>query len=60
MEASVKRIYRALLGWAGALAVSPAVAADLSIAPMPYATLAQWFGPYAGLNLGYEWGSVAQ
>ena len=56
----MKRIYRALLGWAGALAVSPAVAADLSIAPMPYATLAQWFGPYAGLNLGYEWGSVAQ
>jgi outer membrane immunogenic protein len=60
MEASVKRIYRALLGWAGALAVSPAVAADLSIAPMPYTTPAQWFGPYAGLNLGYEWGSVTQ
>jgi outer membrane immunogenic protein len=60
MEVHVRRIYRALLVVAGTMVVSPALAADLSIAPMSYAATSQWFGPYAGLNLGYEWGSVAQ
>ena len=46
------------MGLAGTLVASPAVAADLSIAPMPYPTPAPWYGPYVGLNLGYEWGSI--
>lgn len=54
------RIYRALMGLAGTLVASPAVAADLSIAPMPYPIPAPWYGPYVGLNLGYEWGSVTR
>jgi len=61
----VNRIYRALMGLAGILVASPAAAADLSIAPtpyapMPYAMPTPWYGPYVGLNLGYEWGSVAR
>jgi len=60
MEVHVSRIYRALLVVAGTMVVSPALAADLSVAPMPYAVTSQWFGPYVGLNLGYGWGSVAQ
>lgn len=43
--------------------VSAAVAADLPRSPAPYYAPAQsglynWGGAYAGLNLGYEWGSV--
>jgi outer membrane immunogenic protein len=60
MEVHMHRICRALLGVAGALVALPAVAADLSIGPMSYAAPSPWFGPYAGLNLGYEWGSVTQ
>jgi outer membrane immunogenic protein len=60
MEVHMKRIYRALLGAVGSLVAAPAVGADLSIGPMPYGAPSQWSGPYAGLNLGYEWGDVAQ
>jgi outer membrane immunogenic protein len=47
---------------AGLTAAGSAVAADLR--PAPYAPIAQsglynWSGAYAGLNLGYEWGSVS-
>ena len=39
-----------------------AIAADLPRGPAPYypplATLYGWTGPYAGLNIGYEWGNV--
>jgi outer membrane immunogenic protein len=39
-----------------------AVAADLPRGPAPYysapAAVYNWTGPYAGLNVGYEWGSV--
>src|SRR6478735_2339376 len=39
-----------------------AVAADLPRGPAPYypppASVYNWTGPYAGLNLGYEWGKV--
>jgi outer membrane immunogenic protein len=27
--------------------------------PVPYVVPARWFGPYAGLNLGYEWGNLS-
>jgi outer membrane immunogenic protein len=45
----------------GLAAAGSAAAADLR--PAPYAPIAQsglynWSGAYAGLNLGYEWGSV--
>jgi outer membrane immunogenic protein len=59
MEAHVNRFYRGLMGVAVTLATSPVIAADLSIGPMPYAAPAPWHGSYVGLNLGYEWGSVA-
>jgi outer membrane immunogenic protein len=39
-----------------------AAAADLPRGPAPYypppASVYNWTGPYAGLNLGYEWGKV--
>ena len=39
-----------------------AAAADLPRGPAPYypppAAVYNWTGPYAGLNLGYEWGKV--
>lgn len=39
-----------------------AAAADLPRGPAPYypppASIYNWTGPYAGLNLGYEWGKV--
>jgi len=56
-----------LLAVAGILVASPAVAADLPRAyppPAPYVAATpygvyNWSGGYVGLNLGYEWGSVA-
>jgi outer membrane immunogenic protein len=60
IEVQVQRIYRALLGVAGALMALPAIAADLSIGQLPYAAPSPWFGAYAGLNLGYAWGGVTQ
>jgi outer membrane immunogenic protein len=47
-----------------ALAAGAAVAADLPRGPAPYyyapamSGLYNWSGPYAGLNIGYEWGKV--
>ena len=47
-----------------AVAASAAVAADLPRGPAPYYSapamsgLYNWSGPYAGLNIGYEWGKV--
>jgi outer membrane immunogenic protein len=29
------------------------------VAPLPYVVPPRWYGPYAGLNLGYEWGSLS-
>ena len=41
-----------------------AVAADLPRSPAPYypppPSAYNWTGPYAGLNLGYEWGKVTK
>ena len=43
-------------------AAGSAAAADLPRGPAPYypppASVYNWTGPYAGLNLGYEWGKV--
>ena len=47
-----------------AVAAGTAVAADLPRGPAPYYSapamsgLYNWSGPYAGLNIGYEWGKV--
>jgi len=47
-----------------AVAAGAAVAADLPRGPAPYYSapamsgLYNWSGPYAGLNIGYEWGKV--
>jgi outer membrane immunogenic protein len=42
--------------------VGAASAADLPRGPAPYyappSSIYNWTGPYAGLNLGYEWGKV--
>jgi len=67
----MKRFYRALLSLAATLGMSPAFAGDLPLgppgpppyapvvtAPVPYLPPPRWFGPYAGLNLGFEWGSL--
>jgi outer membrane immunogenic protein len=46
------------------VAAGAAVAADLPRGPAPYYSapamsgLYNWSGPYAGLNIGYEWGKV--
>jgi outer membrane immunogenic protein len=48
------------IGFALAMVSSAASAADIppfSAAPAPYASY-NWLGPYAGINLGYQWGSV--
>jgi outer membrane immunogenic protein len=67
MEGYMKRFYRALLSLAATLVMSPAIAGDLVdvpmvappyAPPMPYAAPPRWFGPYAGLNLGFEWGRL--
>jgi outer membrane immunogenic protein len=55
-----KTLFAAALA-AGLAAAGSAAAADLR--PAPYAPIAQsglynWSGAYAGLNLGYEWGTV--
>jgi outer membrane immunogenic protein len=45
-----------------AVAAGAAVAADFPRGPAPYyspASVFNWSGPYAGLNVGYEWGKVA-
>lgn len=61
----MNRISRHALGLALALAVSPAVAGDLPsaysspyVAAGPYGAY-NWTGTYLGVNLGYQWGSVA-
>jgi outer membrane immunogenic protein len=47
-----------------AVAAGAAVAADLPRGPAPYYSapamsgLCNWSGPYAGLNIGYDWGKV--
>jgi len=47
-----------------AVAAGAAVAADIQRGPAPYynapamSGLYNWSGPYAGLNIGYEWGKV--
>jgi outer membrane immunogenic protein len=46
-----------------AVASGAAVAADLPRGPVPYYStpapaVFNWNGPYAGLNIGYEWGKV--
>lgn len=50
----------ALVG--GLAAAGAAVAADIPRGPTPYysapAAVYNWTGPYAGLNIGYEWGKV--
>jgi outer membrane immunogenic protein len=50
---------------AAAFAAGPAAAADIQRGPAPYysapmapAGVYKWAGPYAGLNIGYEWGKV--
>ena len=46
------------------IAAATAVAADLPGGPTPYYSapavsgLYNWSGPYAGLNVGYEWGKI--
>ena len=46
------------------IAAATAVAADLPGGPTPYYSapavsgLYNWSGPYAGLNVGYEWGRI--
>ena len=57
-----KRILAISVATATAAAGS-AAAADLPRGPVPYyypppASIYNWTGPYAGLNLGYEWGKV--
>jgi outer membrane immunogenic protein len=47
------------------VAAGAALAADLPRGPVPYysapapAGIFNWSGPYAGLNIGYEWGKVS-
>ena len=58
-----KTLFAALLT-AMAVAAGAAVAADLPRGPAPYYSapamsgLYNWSGPYAGLNIGYDWGKV--
>ena len=67
----MKRFYRALLSSAATLVISPAVAGDFPpypqtyppypppvAAPLPYVVPPRWYGPYGGLNFGYEWGNL--
>jgi outer membrane immunogenic protein len=74
MEVIMKRFYRALLSSAATLVMSPAFAGDLPggppyppepypayppvAAPVPYLAPPRWYGPYGGLNFGYEWGNL--
>jgi hypothetical protein len=63
----MKRFYRALLCLAATWGMSPAMAGDLYVPevasgpppppvvpPVPYLPPPRWFGPYAGLNLGFD------
>ena len=49
---------------AASIAAGAAFAADLPRGPTPYysapaaSSLYNWTGPYAGLNVGYEWGRI--
>jgi outer membrane immunogenic protein len=58
-----KTIFAATVA-AMAVVSGAALAADLPRSPAPYypaqapAGLYNWTGPYAGLNIGYEWGKV--
>jgi len=67
----MKRFYLALLSLAASLGISPAIAGDMYIPeagpppipqpfapPVPYLPPPRWLGPYAGLNLGFEWGNL--
>jgi outer membrane immunogenic protein len=67
----MKRFYRALLCLTATWGMSPAMAGDLYVPevasgpppppvvpPVPYLPPPRWFGPYAGLNLGFEWGNL--
>jgi len=65
MEMIVDRNSRNALALAAALVASPAVAADLPrnypapyVAATPYGVY-NWTGTFVGLNLGYQWGNVA-
>ncbi len=56
-----KTIFAATLA-ATAVASGAAIAADIPRGPAPYyspASVYNWSGPYAGLNVGYELGKVA-
>ncbi len=56
-----KTIFAATLA-ATAAASGAAIAADIPRGPAPYyspASVYNWSGVYAGLNVGYEWGKVA-
>jgi len=74
MEVIMKWSYRALLSSAATLVISPAVAGDLApeypppyaapyvapvAPPLPYVVPPRWYGPYGGLNLGFEWGNLS-
>jgi outer membrane immunogenic protein len=54
----------AVVGTIAAFAATGALAADMyrgpsSFQPAPYNPVYSWYGPYVGLNLGYQWGSVS-
>jgi outer membrane immunogenic protein len=56
-----KTIFAATLA-ATAAASGAAIAADIPRGPVPYyspTSVYNWSGAYAGLNVGYEWGKVA-
>ena len=59
----MKKAFFAVALAAGLAAAGTAVAADLPRGPTPYysapAAVYNWSGPYAGLNIGYEWGKVS-
>jgi outer membrane immunogenic protein len=60
MKRSILAVTVATIG----VASGAALAADLPRGPSPYYAPApasgyRWSGPYAGLNLGYEWGKVS-
>jgi outer membrane immunogenic protein len=63
VEGKMKKTILALTVASAIAAASTATAADLPRGPAPYYTaptsnVYNWTGPYAGLNLGYQWGKV--
>jgi outer membrane immunogenic protein len=58
----MKKTILAMTVATGTAVAGAATAADLPRGPAPYypppASIYNWSGPYAGLNLGYEWGKV--